>query len=141
MCLRGLAASSFIRDKSAADFREVVLSLHKPTCRACGGTQCSHKFLCSRQGPGRELGQIMPSGFTSRVGAASEHWFFVLTLCSEVQMAGSFVSAKGAGQHAWKTKLFGIMHFLLKCTTLCELQLFTQDRHAHVPCGLQLEEL
>lgn len=132
---------SFTRDKSPAGFREVVLSLHKPTCRACWGTQCSLEFLCSREGPGRELGQILPSGFTSQVGAASEHWFFVLDLCSEVQVAVSFVSAKGTGQHAWKKKLFGIMHFLLKFTTSCELKLFTQDRHAHVPCGLQLEEL
>lgn len=141
MCLRGLAPSSFTRDKSPTDFREVVLSLHNPTFRACWGTQCSPKFLCSREGPGCELGQILPSGFTSQVGAASEHWFFVLDLCSEVQVAGSFVSAKGAGQHAWEKKLFGIMHFLLKFTISCELKLFTQDRHAHVPRGLQSEEL
>lgn len=141
MCLRGLAPSSFTRDKSPKDFRKVVFSLHKPPCRACWGMQCSLEFLCSREGPGHELGQILPSGFTSQVGAVSEHWSFVLHLCLEVQVAGSFVSAKGTGQHAWKKKLFGIMHFLLKFTTSHELKLFTQYRHAHVPCGLQLEEL
>lgn len=140
MRLRGLALSSFIRDKSPSDFREVVHSLHKPTCRACGHAVFERVPLLKTK-PGLELGQILPSGFPSWVGAASEHWFFVLTLCSEVQVAGSFVSAKGTGQHAWKKKLFGIMHFLLKSTSSCELQLFTQDRHAHVPCGLQLEEL
>lgn len=51
-------------------------------------------------------------------------------------VAGSFVSAKGPGQHAWKKQLWGIMYFLQKCMTSCPH--FTKGRRActSTPLGL-----
>lgn len=93
-------------------------ALYRPPCRACWGTQCSLQFLCSREEPGHVPGQTLPSGSTGQVGAASEHWLFVLGFCSEVQVLLPLFQ-----QRCWPTplkkKLFGIMHSLLKCITSC----------------------